>query len=454
MTPQQESPSSRPDVFWRGVCLLSSLAVAILLISSAIAHLSNSYHFHETIFKYRILPHSVAVVAAAVLPVLQWVLGVAIVLVSPLRRTAAVISGLMFTLYVAAQVSVLQRGMEISCGCFGATYSPVGWKTITTSSVGLFLSVVCFFTSEKVHLHRQTVSHSYSPRTAFTLIELLVVIAIIAILIGLLLAAVQNSRAAAGRIACQNHLKQLGLGLHQMQATVGAFPPGISVKSDQGKFPFLGWNARVLPFIEQDAVWRNVQSAFATDPDLNQFYGHKPHAENLATPIKLFACPADDRLPGPVTVRGGIRVSHTSYLGVVGFNQFLLGGVLFPDSQVRASDIADGSSNTILVGERPPYEDFRFGWWYRGWGQKKEGSGEMILGVREVNETYPDCPIEPMPYQAGRVSRSCDVFHFWSLHSGGANFAFADGSVRFLSYSADSILPALASRAGGEVVDD
>lgn len=78
----------------------------------------------------------------------------------------------------------------------------------------------------------------------------------------------------------------------------------------------------------------------------------------------------------------------------------------------------------------------------------------MVLAVKTRNRTgdYPDCPSGTYPYSPGRVNNNCDLFHFWSLHPGGANFAFADGSVRFLSYSAASVVPALATRAGGETV--
>lgn len=143
---------------------------------------------------------------------------------------------------------------------------------------------------------------------------------------------------------------------------------------------------------------------------------------------------------------------NTSYLGVLGRNGFRNDGALFADSKVTFADIRDGQSNTILIGERPPSSDFRIGWWYRGWGASKDGIGEMILGVRERNFSadYKACPPGPYSFVRGDLKNPCDTFHFWSLHPGGANFAFADGSVRFLSYSADAILPALSTCAGGE----
>jgi prepilin-type processing-associated H-X9-DG protein len=105
-----------------------------------------------------------------------------------------------------------------------------------------------------------------------------------------------------------------------------------------------------------------------------------------------------------------------------------------------------------MLGERPPPTLLDLGWWYRGWGQSRDGSAEMLLGVAEKNVSNTGCIPGPYRFVNGNLQIQCDVFHFWSLHSGGANFAFADGSVRFMSYSADNIMPALATRAGGEVV--
>ncbi|MBX9624548.1 MAG: DUF1559 domain-containing protein [Gemmataceae bacterium] len=283
--------------------------------------------------------------------------------------------------------------------------------------------------------------------------ELLVVVGISATLIGLPLPAVQKARAAAARAQCQNNLKQVGTALHAYHYAAECLPPGLSVSATGDRYTYLGWSARVLPWIEQDALWRSVQAAFAADPDPKAFYGHPPHAELLGTPVKLFACPADPRLPGPNIVESSVKAAHTSYLGVWGTNQAKPDGALFLDSKVRLIDIHDGTSNTLLVGERPPSSDLRLGWWYRGWGQNKNGSAEMLLGVREDNTSVPACPPGPHRFGPGRLDKKCDAFHFWSLHPGGANFLFADGSVRFLAYSADAVLPALATRSGGEVAE-
>src|SRR5262249_28649516 len=100
-------------------------------------------------------------------------------------------------------------------------------------------------------------------------------------------------------------------------------------------------------------------------------------------------------------------------------------------------------SQTVMVGERPPSADFRYGWWYAGDGQGDTGSADMLLGVRERNmaddDTFRGCPAGPYNFKAGELANQCDALHFWSLHAGGAHFLFADGSVHFLSYSADHI---------------
>jgi prepilin-type processing-associated H-X9-DG protein len=127
------------------------------------------------------------------------------------------------------------------------------------------------------------------------------------------------------------------------------------------------------------------------------------------------------------------------------------------DSKVRLEDIIDGSTNTLIVGERPPSADLRLGWWYAGWGQNKTGSMDTTLGVRElnVNTSYHKntCSQGPYDFARGQIDNQCDAFHFWSPHKGGAHFLFADGAVRFLSYDVNRIMPALATRSGGEAID-
>jgi prepilin-type processing-associated H-X9-DG protein len=169
--------------------------------------------------------------------------------------------------------------------------------------------------------------------------------------------------------------------------------------------------------------------------------------------VPVFACPSDPRTLTPYD--GGIvPVAFTAYLGVEGTDQFRRDGVLFLNSGVRMTDITDGTSNTLMVGERPPSADHALGWWYGGWGQAEDGSCDSVLGVREQNTSYPEpCPPGPYAFGPGRATNQCDAFHFWSLHfGGGANFLFGDGSARFLPYAAAPLMPALATRAGGESV--
>ncbi|MBX9622660.1 MAG: DUF1559 domain-containing protein [Gemmataceae bacterium] len=289
-------------------------------------------------------------------------------------------------------------------------------------------------------------------RPAFTLIEVLVVIGIVAVLLGLLLPAVQQVRAAAARMSCQSNLRQVGLALHHRHDATGTLPAGMTTRPERAAYPYLGWTARILPEIEQAPLWAQVEQAFRSDPSPTDFYGHIPHHRLLGTPVRLYVCPADGRLPGPL-VGTHTLLTFTSYLGNEGTDQFRRDGVLYADSRVGLTDITDGTSNTLLVGERPPADNLRFGWWYRGWGQGKEGSAEMVLGAREKVTSTPSCQPGPYRYTPGDIRNPCDAFHFWSQHAGGANFLFADGSVRLLTYQADDILPALATRAGGEVAE-
>jgi prepilin-type processing-associated H-X9-DG protein len=139
-------------------------------------------------------------------------------------------------------------------------------------------------------------------------------------------------------------------------------------------------------------------------------------------------------------------------MGNAGTTSIKRDGVFFDGSHVRMPDIRDGTSTTIAAGERPPSDRAVFGTWYRGYGQGGDGSADVLLGVLELNGVINPCPANGYHFSPGRPDSLCDLFHFWSLHPGGANFLFADGSVRFLAYSADAVMPALATRAGGEAV--
>jgi prepilin-type N-terminal cleavage/methylation domain-containing protein/prepilin-type processing-associated H-X9-DG protein len=287
-------------------------------------------------------------------------------------------------------------------------------------------------------------------RTAFSLIELLVVIAIIAVLLALLLSAVQRARAAANRLECTNNLRQIGIALHSYHGSYSWLPPGHGKTDGKEPYPNLGWHARILPFVERDIEWKEIPAAYRARPV--PFY-NPPHG-NLSRVVSIYTCPADTRTTMPEEARG-LEVALTSFVGVEGKDQFDQSGALFNGSKVRFAGITDGTSNTMMVGERPPSADMWYGWWYAGEGQQNDGSADMILGSNERITAIGDflgCTNPSQGYRRGSIGNQCDALHFWSLHPGGANFLFADGSLHFLTYDAAPIMPALATRAGGEAV--
>jgi len=289
-------------------------------------------------------------------------------------------------------------------------------------------------------------------RRGFTLIELLVVIAIVTVLVGLLLAAVQKVRAAAVRLDCQNRMKQLALAFQNKHDVLGRLPPGNRSLTQRDLRPYTGWPRDLLPFVEQDALFARSETAFRTAPIP---LVNPPHPRD--TVVTAYICPADDRVRTKQRTRvTNTSMAFTSYLGVSGTQTTLKDGVLFLDSRIAFAGVTDGLSHTLLLGERPPSADLQYGWWYSGVGQRLTGSGDMVLGVREPNllpiVSGSACGPGQYPFKpATGFADPCGLFHFWSPHAGGANFAFADGSVRFLSYAANAVMPALATRAGGEV---
>jgi len=296
-------------------------------------------------------------------------------------------------------------------------------------------------------------SGSDEHHNAFTLLELLVVLAIVGVLMGLLLPAVQKARDAAARIKCANNLHQIGLAAHQYHDTLGSFPPGMCSGQVQNlPYRYASWLTFLLPYIEQGNLWNVTLAAYRQSP---LPFVNPPHI-GLASVMPIFACPSDPRADQvQLAQREKIYVALTCYLGVEGLNLNSRDGVLFKDSAIRIADITDGTSNTLLAGERPASTDCQYGWWYAGVGQRFSGSAEMVLGVREPNllpVTRGSCPPGIYSYAPGSLSNQCDMFHFWSPHIGGAFFLFADGSAHFLPYAAVSVMPALASRAGGEAV--
>lgn len=282
----------------------------------------------------------------------------------------------------------------------------------------------------------------------FTLLELLVMVAILGALLSLAVPAVVRVRESASRTRCANNLRQIGLALHAYHDAHGQLPPGTSFRDGKDPLPFMSWLTRLLPFVEQDALWQQALAAYGLDKD---FRDDPPHV-GFGTFLPLYLCPSDPSSAGSRWV-SGLRPAFTNYLGNEGTNSSRLDGVLFLDSRTRLTDVTDGTSNTLLAGERPPSPDGMFGWWYAGLGQGLDGSAEHVLGARERNFYYSGCLSGPYEYGPGRLGNLCDTFHFWSVHAGrGANFLFCDGSVHFIPYAAAPVLPALATRAGGEVV--
>jgi prepilin-type N-terminal cleavage/methylation domain-containing protein/prepilin-type processing-associated H-X9-DG protein len=234
-------------------------------------------------------------------------------------------------------------------------------------------------------------------RRGFTLIELLVVIAIIAILIGLLLPAVQKVRSAAARAQCQNNLKQMGLAMHQYHDVYHAFPPAFV------RGPNWGWAVWLLPFIEQDNLYAALDPT-RTNLTLDAL---------TAQPLEVYSCPAD---PGPAI--------HPYYGGFAKSDYVVSEQVSDGGSAIRIADVTDGTSNTLMIGERDLANQAGAVWA----GRVTTSGVASVIG-------RPTWPINT-PYGGGNTCCTSDTvctrYAFSSLHTGGANFAFCDGSVHFL----------------------
>ena len=337
-----------------------------------------------------------------------------------------------------------------------------------------------------------------APNRGFTLIELLVVIAIIGILIALLLPAVQKIREAAARMQCQNNLKQLALGMHNFHSDNERFPPGYVQKYPDmpvyaplqawyGPWPsssdaYLCWVFPLLPYIEQENLLNAYNDAFNDkndwrhgQPKLNAVYG---------TVMPVLVCPSD-ALPNPARYEvggptadnpGGIWRAFSSYAANYGTQPvpnypapLTKDGMLHYNTRTRITEVSDGASNTILLGERSVYEPLwqtffqdpnpsRYPWsLYINWqwfsGQVPSLSN---LALVQINWRFPASYATNPPRQGSAAWN--DAFYkrttaYGSGHPGGCNMAFTDGSVHFVSDSLDLVtLKALSTRAGGEVI--
>ncbi len=298
-------------------------------------------------------------------------------------------------------------------------------------------------------------------RRAFTLIELLVVISVIAVLIALLLPAVQAARESARRAQCVNNLKQIGLALHNYEGSIQTLPPGYvssfdATGTDLG--PGWGWAAMILPQFEQAAVFAAVNFSLGVETNANQ-------TARLVV-IGSFLCPSDTVEPSWPAVNRDIitgaalqvicRVAPSNYVGMNGISEPGPDGegVLFRDSRIAFRNITDGLSQTIAAGERSHLLGVAT-WTGAVTGALLYDDDGDQIGSTDL-ETSPGMVLGHSGEGAGPGANRSDPNQFYSLHGiKGANFLFVDGHVAFLKSTMNyQTYVALSTRAGGEVIGD
>jgi len=293
-------------------------------------------------------------------------------------------------------------------------------------------------------------------RSAFTLIELLVVISVIAVLISLLLPAVQQAREAARRVECRDHLRQFGLALHNYAGTHSILPPGYTYKPDSSSTPVsngagFGWGAMILPFLEQTSLYQQFNWNLPLHDTANQLAREKH--------LRIFLCPSDHFSPTGFVEMGPTpeRYAMASYAGCFGppdldVNQEQRLGLFSRNSGTRLGDVTDGLSQTLMCGERMngPFRNngahanhfsYETAWAgsIRDWDEPDDDHGHMTL------------------FQTGHVPNHplSDDRDVSAPHIGYANFLLGDGSVRGISENVDIVLyQSLSTRASGESVGE
>lgn len=300
-------------------------------------------------------------------------------------------------------------------------------------------------------------------RDGFTLVELLVVIAVIGLLVGMLLPAVQAARESARRKECANHLKQIGLACQAYHDVMNRFPPGYCasgayVDGETDTSPGWGWASCLLPYLEQQPLQQSIDFRLPIDYPLN--------GPAVRTSIAVYLCPSDIVLSEPFAVPDAagqpvVVAAPSSYAGCVGNDASDVdgpsgSGVFYRNSGSRLADLTDGSSVTILAGERA---------WANAQGI---WAGAVARGVclrGKYNRCPPGAPWADAPIlnlaHAHLNNATADpdggLDDFSSLHPEGSNFIFADGSVRFLpsvpgDEPAGTVFQGLGTRCGGEVI--
>jgi prepilin-type N-terminal cleavage/methylation domain-containing protein/prepilin-type processing-associated H-X9-DG protein len=322
------------------------------------------------------------------------------------------------------------------------------------------------------------------PRKGFTLIELLVVIAIIAILIGLLLPAVQKVREAAARLQCQNNLKQIGLAFHNYHDTnltlpsahIETCPPGTKAGQETPCSYYSGWAIDILPFVEQNNLYTAYNNTVPNFSPVNAAFN--------VTPVKIYSCPSDTRqgqIYAPDTLPPG-GSSNSSYKYMAGSYKVMSGvghpsttdtysgywdevqdalayfpagkGAFHGDGYSglqpeRLTSITDGTSNTIFAGERhTKTHPTRGPFWADSFNLYNSGAAYLGINTIYLQPDYDACQ-----NLHGYNANYCK-YGWGSLHTGGnINFLFGDGSVRSIPATIDNnVFSALATIAGGEVI--